>query len=731
MLSFLAPSLRSRLVLLVLFAVLPSLGLTLYTGLEEHRMQREQLQQNTLRLTRLAAADLTQVIEGARQLLTGLALINEVREFNTKACGAVFRELLAEYPDYVNIGLIDKSGNVICSGSQFDMPVTPAHHAYIRRALNTGNFVVSGYQIDPATGTSVIVFVAPVFDDWGRVKPAAVFASLNLASFKRIDIAAQLPAGAVFQVLDYNGAVLARYPDPEKWIGRFMPAELVVLAGMREGRKSLVTLQGSGRLYGITTIRAAPETDIYVSIGMSKEAAFGPIERVLQRNVAAVGLVGILALLAGLIGNDVFIVRRLKALAIATKRLASGDLGVRIGLSDDRDELTDLAASFNEMAMSLDKRTTEVRRAEIKYRSLVEQMSMITYITTLDKSIGTLYVSPQIEAVLGYTPEEWLADPGLWVQLLHPEDRDRVLAEVQKSLQSTDGVLFQLEYRIFTRSGAMLWLYDEAISVKNELNEPDFLQGIMYDVTERKRFEEELKSSHERMRELAGHIEAAREEERTRIARDIHDELGQVLTCLKIDLAWMDKKLHAKGQTARPALLLKKIAAMQDTINSTVQMVRKISTGLRPVILDHFGLSAAIEWQASEFQSLTGIQCQFSTTAETPDLPLDEKAASAIFRIFQELLTNITRHAKASEVTISLGKGRSMLNLEVQDNGRGITERESLQANSFGLLGVRERVALLGGRFDIKGIAGKGTTVTVRIPFSRINIAQPLQNVGS
>jgi signal transduction histidine kinase len=286
-------------------------------------------------------------------------------------------------------------------------------------------------------------------------------------------------------------------------------------------------------------------------------------------------------------------------------------------------------------------------------------------------------------------------------------------------------VVFQLEYRIFTRSGTMLWLCDEAISLKNELNEPDFLQGIMFDVTERKRFEEELKSSHERMRELAGHIEAVREEERTRIARDIHDELGQVLTCLKIDLSWMDKKLHAKGQAARTELLLKKITAMKETIDNTVQVVRKISTELRPVILDHFGLSAAIEWQATEFQNLTGIQCQFSTNPEDLDLDLDldEKAASAIFRIFQELLTNITRHANATKVTISLGKGRSILNLKVQDNGRGITERENLQANSFGLLGVRERVALLGGKFSIKGVEGEGTTVTVRIPFSRINVA--------
>ncbi len=717
MLSYLAPSLRSRLVLLVLLAVLPSLGLTLYTGLAEHRIELAQMEVNTLRLTRLTAGDLAQAIEGARQLLSGLSQLTEVRELNTKACRELFGKLLKQYPYYVNLGMIDSGGNIVCSGGQSDVPVNLEHQAYIRRALRTGNFVVSGYQVESSTGTPVIYFVYPVITELGGLVEAAVFAALDLAWFKRIDIAAQLPAGAVFLVLDYNGVVLARYPDPEKWIGQFMPAELVVLAGMGEGRDSLVAIHGGDlaeRLYGITTIRAAPETDIYVSIGMSKEAAFAPIERVFRRNVAGVALVGILALLAAWIGGDVFILRRLKALVGATKRLAYGDLGVRIGLYGDRDELSILAASFNEMAMSLDKRTTQLRQAEAKYRTLVEQIPMVTYIAPLDKASGTLYISPQIESVLGYSPEEWLADPGLWVQLLHPEDRDRVLAEVQSGQLSSNEAVFRSEYRIFTRNGAVLWLRDEALAVRNELDEPEFLQGIMFDVTDRKRFEEQLKSSHERMRELAAHIEAVREEERTRIAREIHDELGQVLTCLKIDLAWMNKKLHTQDQAARTDLLLKKIAAMKDTIDNTVQVVRKISTELRPGILDDFGLPAAIEWQAAEFQNRTGIQCQLSTIPE--DLDLDEGPSSAIFRIFQELLTNISRHANASRVSISLRKRRGMLILEVQDNGRGITEREHLKANSFGLMGVRERVALLDGKFSIKGVPGEGTTVTIRIP---------------
>ncbi len=711
-LSLLAPSLRSRLVHLVLLAVLPSLGLTLYMGLEEHRIQSADLEVNTLRLTRLAAGQLSQAIEGARQLLTGLSQLREIREGDYAASRELFVNLLKQYPFYVNFGMIDDEGNIFCSSQQPEVSVNLEGQAYIQRALRTGDFVISGYQVETSSGKPVINFVYPV-----KGLVSAVYAALDLSSIKNIDIAAQLPAGAVFLVLDYNGVVLARYPDPEKWIGQLMPAELVVLAGMGEGRDSLVAIHGgelTERLYGITTIRGAPETNIYVSIGMSKEAAFAAIDRVFQRNVAAVALVGILALLAAWIGGDVFILRRLKELVGATKRVASGDLGVRIEPFGDRDELSLLASSFNEMAESLDERTTQVHQAEAKYRTLVEQIPMVTYTAPLDKALGTFFISPQIESILGYSPKEWLADPGLWVKLLHPEDRDRVLAESQRDLLGSNGAVFRSEYRILTRKNDVLWLRDEATAVRNGLDEPEFLQGIMFDVTAQKRFEEELRSSHVRMRELAAHLEGVREEERTRIAREIHDELGQALTGIKIDLAWMNKRLQIPDGAIQTDLLLKRITAMKDTIDSTVQVVRKISAELRPGILDGFGLPAAIEWQALEFQDRTGIQCRLSAIPE--DLELDERPSSAIFRIFQELLTNIVRHANASQVNISLRKRRGTLVLEVQDNGRGIAENEKFKANSFGLLGVRERVALLGGKSSIKGVQGQGTTVTIRIP---------------
>jgi signal transduction histidine kinase len=212
-------------------------------------------------------------------------------------------------------------------------------------------------------------------------------------------------------------------------------------------------------------------------------------------------------------------------------------------------------------------------------------------------------------------------------------------------------------------------------------------------------------------------METVREEERTWIAREIHDELGQSLTGLKMELAWLDKKISEPIHPAAARLFAEKIGAMKKTVDMTIVTVRSIATQLRPGILDNLGLVAAIEWQASDFQKRTGIECELLSLPV--DLALDEKLSSAIFRIFQEVLTNVARHAKATHVTTSIREETGALILEVRDNGRGITDEEIHNAKSLGLLGMRERVDLLGGQFSVWGVVGEGTTVTVSVPIAK------------
>ena len=229
---------------------------------------------------------------------------------------------------------------------------------------------------------------------------------------------------------------------------------------------------------------------------------------------------------------------------------------------------------------------------------------------------------------------------------------------------------------------------------------------------ERKQTEEQLRSSKEQLRALSAHLQSIREEERTLIAREIHDELGQELTGLKMDLSWLIKRLSA-GQEQ----LVKKVESMLKLIDTTIQSVRRISTKLRPGVLDDLGLTAAIEWQAQDFQTRTMIQCEFRSNLKEVDL--DRDRSTTIFRILQETLTNVARHASATRVNIYLNEAAASLVLIVVDNGRGITEKEILDAKSLGLLGMRERALVFGGEVKISGAPGKGTTITLKIPLQK------------
>jgi signal transduction histidine kinase len=219
----------------------------------------------------------------------------------------------------------------------------------------------------------------------------------------------------------------------------------------------------------------------------------------------------------------------------------------------------------------------------------------------------------------------------------------------------------------------------------------------------------ELYHKNAELRALATRLQAAREEERTRIAREIHDELGQALTGLKMDLAWLARRLPA-GEKA----FADKAESMFALIDDTIGAVRRIATGLRPEVLDQLGLAAAIRWQAREFQMRTGIRCHVNLAAN--GLAVDPERSTAAFRIFQELLTNVTRHAAATRVDVSLRQKDGTLVLEVGDNGKGIAEAMLHSPQSLGLLGVRERVVPFGGQVDISGIPGKGTRALVSIP---------------
>ncbi|MBI3526286.1 MAG: response regulator [Betaproteobacteria bacterium] len=232
---------------------------------------------------------------------------------------------------------------------------------------------------------------------------------------------------------------------------------------------------------------------------------------------------------------------------------------------------------------------------------------------------------------------------------------------------------------------------------------------LTQEIAERKYAEERLKKSEENLRALAARLQLVREEERVRISREIHDELGQALTGLKMEINAVMNQLPRDEMN-----LAAKVEPALGQIDGIIQIVRRIASGLRPVVLDQLGLTAAIEWQTKEFLKRTGIRCELSLSGEVP--ALDQERSTAAFRIFQELLTNVARHARATRVEIEMRLESDTLILSVNDNGKGIASTLVQSPKSLGLLGMRERILPFGGSMEIVGSRNKGTRAKISIP---------------
>jgi PAS domain S-box-containing protein len=350
-----------------------------------------------------------------------------------------------------------------------------------------------------------------------------------------------------------------------------------------------------------------------------------------------------------------------------------------------------------------------LRESETKFRTLVERLPAVTYIAALDDANTTLYISPQIETMLGLSQQEYSAGSGLWRQHVHPADLGRVLKGLRRT--HTTGVPFSAEYRMLTPDGREVWVVDDAVVVRDDAGNPASLQGVMFDVTRRRQAEVQLAAQRRELRALAAELVLAEERERRRLATELHDQAGQTLLVAKLKLQMLGQHVTGSAPTElhREALTL---------ISQASDQIRTFTFELSPPILYKVGLGAALEWLAERFEQQYNVPAHCEVSGEWRGL--SEQTKVFLFQSVRELLANAGKHAKAHNVRIRLAVEGGRVSVAVADDGVGFDPRAIESAGtakrSFGLFSIRERTHHIGGSLSIVSEPGHGATFTLTAP---------------
>jgi PAS domain S-box-containing protein len=393
------------------------------------------------------------------------------------------------------------------------------------------------------------------------------------------------------------------------------------------------------------------------------------------------------------------------------------------GLAEAEDVLAGLANVFFRAQPLTRQVTYDTRKREpeteapfsnvvARYQTLVEQIPAVVFMAYLDRGIGEAYVSPQIEEMLGFTQEEWLNDPVRWYQQIHPEDKSRWSIEAAQMFLS--GEPLRSVYRVIARTGQIIWFHCEAKMVRGENGEPWFIHGVAFDITELKQAEEALKRREEELRALTASLLSIQDEERRRIARELHDGTAQNLAGLVMNLSLL---MNSPAAPAEPNWQ----RAVSDSLSLAEQCsreVRNMSYLLHPPLLDDLGLASALRSYVAGFSQRTQIHVELELPADLGRLA--PEVETALFRIVQEGLANVHRHSGSSKAAIRVSLGEAEVRLDVEDEGSGTQSQQSPASEvlGVGIPGMRERAQQLGGRMELNS-SRAGTRITVSLPVGR------------
>ncbi len=357
-----------------------------------------------------------------------------------------------------------------------------------------------------------------------------------------------------------------------------------------------------------------------------------------------------------------------------------------------------------------------MRDSEKRFRAAFEQAAVgIAHVGTDGR---WLRVNQKLCDIVGYTRDELLSLT--FQDITHADDLDTDLAQMHQVIEGQIDT-YTLEKRYLKKDGSPVWINLTVALVREEAGKPDYFISVVEDIQLRKRAEDELRArtealrlSREELRRLSGHVQHVREEEKTRIARELHDELGQQLVALKMRVALAEQTLS--GAAAPPSA--QALQGVYVSIDQTVESVRRIAADLRPVMLDDLGLIPAIEWFVNEFSGRHKVRVV--THIDVGGIAFNSESATTVYRIVQEAMTNVARHSGATEVKLDIVRNDRNCVMRIADNGCGVATESRVRRNSLGLIGLRERVERLGGDLQIVTASGAGFTLTATLPLAAV-----------
>jgi PAS domain S-box-containing protein len=707
-------SLRVVVLFLVVLSVLPTLVLALYSNLEHRSLGFAELKSDLERMVRSEAATQGRLIEGGRALLLALSQLDEVRGPDPPECNELFGNLVNKYGHYTVLGVADLDGAVYCSSLPVMRPVDFKKFRWFNETAETAEFVVSGLELDPITLEPTVFLSYPVLDGKGVLK-AVAFGGINLSEIDRSMTEGGEFKDTIFFYLDLNGSALAMLPNRGRTMGKSVAEKRLVKTILSEQIGVLRDEQFDGvdRLYSYTRLQEPVETPLFICFGSRTKSALQKAERLLMRNLLGLLVAaGSALLLAWLFGKH-FILKRVSALLAATGKLASGDMSIRSELTAGKDEFSELGRAFNEMAASLETKAFQLHQAEERYRSLVEQIPAVTYMYSLHPNTPPVFISPQVTKLLGLTPEECQGKPDCWLRQIHPDDRDYVMAASWHGGGNRDKSRFHLEYRMLTHDGQTMWVSDEAVPEYDEDGAVRLIRGLALDVSERHHAEEVLFAYQGQLRSLASQLSMAEEQERRRIALQLHDSIGQKLAILRIKLETLMSDVSKENPSEQ-------LGGLHEILAQVIQETRSMTYRISSPILYELGLEAALEWLAEEVEKQYNIFCAFSSDGEPK--PLSDEVRGLLFQAVNELLINVAKHAKVETCRVQLRREDYFVVASVEDDGVGFDVGQIVphwcKRGGYGLFSIRERLTGIGGSFKLESEPGKGTCVTLAAPVS-------------